>query len=207
MEESLIGKVPFYPEARMEAGVGTGVLVGRSLKAGVLSRVWRNYTPGLPLAEHRSNCSIFQVRFRPGLCLEPGRRPFPQVDRSLAGILRFRPWLELISQGLDLGLLSTVDRDIFGRFWLEADVRVVEPLGLAQDHGRKLAVSFVGGHSRPRRFPGDPFSAPVLSCGEASEAGDQTVLLALLKRWRSRLCDVDEEDDDGPGSEIRNENL
>ena len=46
MEESLIGKLPFYPEARMEAGVGTGVLVGRSLKAGVLSRVWRNYTPG-----------------------------------------------------------------------------------------------------------------------------------------------------------------
>ncbi|KAF3578964.1 hypothetical protein DY000_02031243 [Brassica cretica] len=40
MEESLIGKLPFYPEAGMEARVGTGVPVGRSLEAGVYSGVF-----------------------------------------------------------------------------------------------------------------------------------------------------------------------
>ncbi|KAF3509240.1 hypothetical protein F2Q69_00010032 [Brassica cretica] len=70
-----------------------------------------------------------------------------------------------------------------------------------------LPVSFVDGRSRPRRFPDGPFSSLVLSWGEASAMGDQTVPKAPIKRRRSRWFIIEEEDDDGSSSEIRDEEL
>ena len=70
-----------------------------------------------------------------------------------------------------------------------------------------LPVSFVDGRSRPRRFPDGPFSSLVLSWGEASAMGDQTVPKAPMKRRRSRWFIIEEEDDDGSSSAIRDEEL
>ena len=61
--------------------------------------------------------------------------------------------------------------------------------------------SLVGGRSRPRRPFTDPFSSPVLSWGNVTEADSEAVLMAPLIRLRSCFFD------DGPRSEIRKGDL
>ena len=61
--------------------------------------------------------------------------------------------------------------------------------------------SLVGGHTRPRRLFTDPFSSPIPSCGEVSEADSAAVPMAPLRRNCSCFFD------DGPCSEIREGDL
>ena len=65
-------------------------------------------------------------------------------------------------------------------------------------------ASFVGGRTRPRRIFADLFSSPVPSWGEVPEADDEAVPMAPLRQRHLRLFD---DDDDGPSSKIREEEL
>ena len=61
--------------------------------------------------------------------------------------------------------------------------------------------SLVGGRSRPRRLFTDPFSSPIPSWGDVTEADSKAVPMAPLRQCRSGFFD------DGPRSEIREGDL
>ncbi|KAF2570970.1 hypothetical protein F2Q70_00002682 [Brassica cretica] len=59
-----------------------------------------------------------------------------------------------------------------------------------------FSSSFVGGRTRPRRLSADPFSSPTSVWGEISEADNEAVPMAPLRKRCSYFLD------DGPRSEI-----
>ncbi|KAF2589310.1 hypothetical protein F2Q70_00039212 [Brassica cretica] len=61
--------------------------------------------------------------------------------------------------------------------------------------------SLVGGRSGPRHLFTDPFSSPIPSWGDVTEADSEAILMVPLRRHRSCFFD------DGPHSEIREGDL
>ncbi|KAF3561253.1 hypothetical protein DY000_02014275 [Brassica cretica] len=59
-----------------------------------------------------------------------------------------------------------------------------------------FSSSFVGGRTRPRRLSADPFASPTSVWGEISEADNEAVPMAPLRKRCSYFLD------DGPRSEI-----